>query len=67
MMAFKVGDKVQLQSGGPAMTVIEVNGSDVTCTWFAGQEPRVNAYPSAALRQHVTIGPQGGYRGTIDD
>jgi uncharacterized protein YodC (DUF2158 family) len=29
-----VGDVVQLNSGGPDMTVKEIGGKLVTCTWF---------------------------------
>lgn len=31
---FNVGDLVMLKSGGPVMTVIQVDGSNVYCTWF---------------------------------
>jgi uncharacterized protein YodC (DUF2158 family) len=39
-MEFKVGDVVQLRSGGPRMTVQSINAStkDVECTWFDGSE-----------------------------
>lgn len=36
---FKVGDLVQLKSGGPVMTVSKVPESSIdlyTCQWFAG-------------------------------
>ncbi len=41
-MSFKVGDVVELKSGGPPMTVIQVStnlvGSTViTCQWFFGK------------------------------
>lgn len=36
-MAYKVGDIVQLKSGGPKMTVVqEITVSTVACSWFAG-------------------------------
>lgn len=36
-MAFKVGDIVQLKSGGPKMTVSGVlDKGNYTCTWFRG-------------------------------
>ena len=41
-MTFKVGDIVQLKSGGPPMTVTQVNTnlvgfSEIECQWFFGQ------------------------------
>lgn len=46
-----IGNVVKLKSGGPIMTVIEVDTSSVTCTWFgkAGGEPQVSGFPTAAL------------------
>ena len=36
-MTFKVGDIVQLKSGGPKMTVAtEVSGKNLWASWFAG-------------------------------
>jgi uncharacterized protein YodC (DUF2158 family) len=42
-MEFKIGDTVQLKSGGPIMTVVNVDknlsGSQtVQCTWFTKDE-----------------------------
>jgi len=35
MSEFKIGDIVQLKSGGPKMTVIEVREeNEILCTWF---------------------------------
>jgi len=31
---FKPGDVVQLNSGGPAMTVVDANERSVNCLWF---------------------------------
>jgi uncharacterized protein YodC (DUF2158 family) len=41
-MSFKVGDIVQLKSGGPPMTVTEVNTNlvgycEIKCQWFFGR------------------------------
>ncbi|WP_080582709.1 YodC family protein [Sinorhizobium fredii] len=36
-MAYKIGDIVQLKSGGPKMTVTEISPNDhVWTSWFAG-------------------------------
>jgi uncharacterized protein YodC (DUF2158 family) len=35
---FKIGDVVRLQSGGPDMSVKQINASLVTCQWFAGKK-----------------------------
>lgn len=34
--AFKIGDVVQLKSGGPLMTVQKVRTDEVDCMWFDG-------------------------------
>ncbi len=31
---FKVGDVVQLKSGSPEMTIANIKGDDIGCTWF---------------------------------
>ena len=31
---FKVGDNVQLKSGGPVMNIQHIGGGIATCTWF---------------------------------
>jgi uncharacterized protein YodC (DUF2158 family) len=33
-MALKPGDIVVLKSGGPALTVAEINGENVECVWI---------------------------------
>jgi uncharacterized protein YodC (DUF2158 family) len=33
---WNVGDRVQLQSGGPIMTVDEIGPDGVLCQWFGG-------------------------------
>ena len=36
---FKVGDSVRLKSGGPTMTVNEIDANEnVFCQWFAGRK-----------------------------
>ena len=56
MADFKVGDIVQLRSGGPKMTVVEeVNHlmmgvrPSALCNWFAGSKNEQKAFPPAAL------------------
>ena len=48
----KIGDIVQLKSGGPAMTVLGLSGADdLTCVWYAAQadEYRSQVFPKTAL------------------
>ncbi|MBX6965981.1 DUF2158 domain-containing protein [Alcaligenes faecalis] len=52
MSTFKVGDVVQLKSGGPEMTVIDKSqeGSDVKCMWFVtDNRARTQSIPALAL------------------
>ncbi len=39
-----IGDTVRLKSGGPIMTVREVEESEVTCNWFSEDKNIVNSY-----------------------
>ncbi|MGR7994067.1 YodC family protein [Xanthobacter sp. ZOL 2024] len=50
-MAFNAGDIVQLKSGSPALTVVEVIGADVKLVWYADEvgEFRNETLPEAAL------------------
>ena len=49
---FKLGDVVQLKSGGPSMTVTYV-GSENTlyCKWFEGSKVHEGEFPSSALKR----------------
>lgn len=48
----KVGDVVQLRSGGPAMTVEStIGGSECMCMWFEGTTLRKKAFPTEALER----------------
>jgi uncharacterized protein YodC (DUF2158 family) len=49
----EIGDVVQLNSGGPAMTVVGLseNGRSATCSWFkTGNETEWQSFPKAALK-----------------
>ncbi|MBA8843979.1 uncharacterized protein YodC (DUF2158 family) [Ochrobactrum sp. RH1CCR137] len=48
-MGYKVGDIVQLKSGGPKMTVDhEISSTTVSCSWFAGaKHERANFHVNA--------------------
>jgi len=46
---FKVGDTVQLKSGGPVMTVTSLGSTDCDCTWFDNSTPKYYSFPSQAL------------------
>ncbi|TAK49887.1 MAG: DUF2158 domain-containing protein [Xanthobacteraceae bacterium] len=48
----KVGDIVQLKSGGPAMTVLKLeDAATLTCIWYAsqGEDYRSRSFPRAVL------------------
>ncbi|WP_292010183.1 DUF2158 domain-containing protein [Chryseobacterium sp.] len=54
-MDFKVGDVVQLKSGSPSMTIVEIfnNHSMASCTWYdfaTNSWNRENAFPLIALQ-----------------
>jgi uncharacterized protein YodC (DUF2158 family) len=55
MMAFKIGDIVQLKSSGPRMTVTglgnEASHESVSCMWFDGkQQHHQGEFPPDALK-----------------
>jgi uncharacterized protein YodC (DUF2158 family) len=54
MDEFKIGDLVQLKSGGPAMTVTEVpdglGDAVVWCKWFANNKTESDSFPTPALK-----------------
>jgi len=51
---FRIGDIVQLKSGGPEMTVTLVGTSNgvptIWCAWFVGNEQKKGNFPPGALR-----------------
>jgi len=55
---FKVGDSVQLKSGGPEMIVTEVlddlgDHAIVWCKWFVNDKTESDTFPSLALKVAV--------------
>lgn len=60
-MAFKLGDIVQLKSGGPVMTVVSDAGNDnkIDCQWFNEDRSRYELasgrFDPAALKEIPTI------------
>jgi uncharacterized protein YodC (DUF2158 family) len=56
----KVGDIVQLQSGGPLMTVESpmIISGKVGCAWFDGGEVRRDSFPEGALLRWCIISAQ---------
>lgn len=46
---FNVGDVVWLKSGGPKMTVTEIDEDEVTCVWFEGTQARSDEFIPLAL------------------
>lgn len=49
---FKVGDEVQLKSGGPVMTVTSIGTESLQCTWFKNDEVKRDAFPVEALEKY---------------
>jgi uncharacterized protein YodC (DUF2158 family) len=51
-MDFSVGDVVCLNSYPThRMTVIEVDGSDVTCRWFEGAAVKEGTFPAQSVKK----------------
>jgi uncharacterized protein YodC (DUF2158 family) len=54
MPAFRLGDVVQLNSGGPKMTITSVYNQDspirYATDWFAGGNHEYGLFPEAALQ-----------------
>ena len=52
MADFKVGDVVQLKSGGPKMTVASTksNAAGILCTWFDESDVKSSRFPKEALQ-----------------
>jgi len=48
-MEFKKGDLVKLKSGGPTMTVSEIENNRIYCQWFANNELKTEVIEAEAL------------------
>lgn len=50
--SFKLGDIVQLKSGGPKMTVTQLNvytSGNTQTKWFAGSKAEMGVFPAETL------------------
>jgi uncharacterized protein YodC (DUF2158 family) len=52
MPELKVGDVVQLKSGGPKMTIANTksNPAGILCVWFDDTEPKSSRFPPETLQ-----------------
>ncbi len=50
--ALKIGDTVQLKSGGPIMTIRSIRGQEALCQWFAGSESKSAAFGLLSLKKY---------------
>lgn len=50
---FQPGETVELRSGSPLMTVTEVAGGMVHCTWFRGKENNQGVFPAVTLLHKI--------------
>ncbi len=48
-MNFKAGDIVKLKSGGPSMTITEVNSGDARCVYFLDKKLEYASLPVISL------------------
>ncbi|WP_371136481.1 YodC family protein [Novosphingobium sp.] len=48
-MELKIGDVVQPKSGGPRMTVEEIDGTYIGCVWFEKDKPHRHSFDAALL------------------
>lgn len=56
MTKYKVGDVVQLKSGGPVMTIsslpnLDLGNTDYGCTWFNGKKLERNRFEEEILQE----------------
>lgn len=49
MAELKIGDVVQLKSGGPKMTIANEEQGEFICLWFSGDERMSGKFPRESL------------------
>lgn len=59
MSELKIGDVVQLKSGGPTMTVDTLDAQGAHCVWFVGIIREQGTFKPETLAQ-VPVGAPGG-------
>ena len=52
-MNLKIGDTVQLKSGGPIMTVENIEDNFVRCVWFEKNQVQRAAFPPVTLAKEA--------------
>ena len=52
---FRIGDVVQLRSGGTRMTIEHIDGDQVACTWFEGKKLERATFVAGALMKYVPM------------
>jgi len=66
-MKFKVGDVVQLESGGPRMTVIQIKEDKLRCRWYSQKDEkyftRLFEVDSLEYPSRPVVGGDRGLRG----
>lgn len=55
MSDIKEGDVVQLKSGSPAMTVINIDNEEVQCAWFVKGKQENGKFPISAIEKRGRI------------
>ncbi len=53
MGEFKAGEVVKLNSDGPLMTVLSIDGDEVKCAWAVKGDIKEKSFPAAALTKAV--------------
>ena len=61
----KIGDTVQLKSGGPAMTIRSIENysggrQEALCDWFDGNDKKEGKYPLTSLKLYTEASDDAG-------